>query len=497
MLEISHVAKSFGGVQSLKDVNLQVVAGEIHAILGENGAGKSTLMKIIAGAIPKNSGVIRIDGEEVNFKSPQAAKDKGVGIIYQEFSLVPALSVAENVFLHTLNEQPIINWKKLYASAQQLIQSLNFNLDVKAPVAQLSVAQQQVVEIAKALTGKVKVLILDEPSAVLGPADIHKLFSTLRLLREQGTAIIYISHHLDELVELSDRITILKDGITVNTFVTAQTNKNELVHAMLGRSLNAMFPEKESFSIEPENIRNYTFKGIRINGKLSPVSIHIRSGEILGIGGLVGSGRTELLRAVFGADVQPTKSITRNNRDLPVKNPRMAVLHGIGMVPEDRKQHGGILDISIKENISLSGYRKISGRFGFINQLKEKQVIQGLVNQLKVKLHSINNPLNALSGGNQQKVILAKWLNIDADLLLIDEPTRGVDIGARAEIYRIIHNLAKNGLAIMMVSSDWEELMGLSDRIIIMKSGLVQGEQQRSGFSEEHLLRMAIGAGNE
>lgn len=492
MVEVSHVSKSFGGVQSLKDINLKVRKGEIHAILGENGAGKSTLMKIIAGALNRDSGNIRIDGEDVFFKSPHDAREKGIGIIYQEFSLVPALSVAENIFINQLKDRFFIDWKELNAKAVQIIRNLNFDLDVTLPVSKLSVAQQQVVEIAKALSTKVKVLILDEPSAVLGPSDILRLFETLRVLRDQGTAIIYISHHLEELFELSNRITILKDGVTVKTFETAETNRNELVHAMLGRNLETLFPEKEHFSIDSSLLRSYTMEGIKLGKWGAMVSCRVLSGEILGVGGLVGSGRTELLRAIFGADVNSSKSIVCNGQTLKVTNPRKAILHGIGMVPEDRKQHGGILNLSIRENISLTGYNKITKQFGFLKRDKETVIVEDLVKQLKVKLTSIDESLSSLSGGNQQKVILAKWLNINADLLLIDEPTRGVDIGARSEIYQIIHLLAQKGMAIIMVSSDWEELMGMSDRIIVMRSGQVQGELSRKKFSKESLLRMAI-----
>lgn len=496
MIEIKNISKSYGGVRSLKDVSLTVRKGEIHAILGENGAGKSTLMKIISAAINRDGGTIIFDGKEVNFKDTHAAKKAGIGIIYQEFSLVPALSVAENIFLHRLNDTAIINWAALYKSATDLIESLGFSIDVARPVCKLSISQQQVVEIAKALTEDVKLLILDEPSAVLGPAEIHKLFATLSALKQRGVAIIYISHHLDELLQLCDRITVLKDGVTIKTLETSKTNKDELVQAMLGKSLNAMFPQKQTVLKSTAPVNVYTIENIQLLKHSKPISITLRSGEIVGIGGLVGSGRTELLRALFAADVNNGKRIRCNDKDLVINSPKDAVLAGIGMVPEDRKHQGGLLNISILENISLPNYKRITNRLGFINNKFEQGIVHSFIKKLNIKLASVNNPLSSLSGGNQQKVILAKWLNIDAGLLLIDEPTRGVDVGARSEIYQIIYELSQSGLAIMMVSSDWEELMGLSDRILVMKNGSIQGEVSKPEFSEESLLRLAIGATN-
>lgn len=492
MIEIKGVARAFGGVKALKNVDLQIKAGEIHALLGENGAGKSTLMKILSGALEKDAGTIKIDGEEVHYKTTQGAREKGIGMIYQEFSLVPSLSVAENVFLHQLKNKTIINYKQIQEDAKKIINEIGFDLDVKKPVYQLSVAQQQVVEIAKALTGDVKVLILDEPSAVLGPADIHHLFATLRKLRDKGVALIYISHHLDELFELCDRITILKDGYSGETFDTKTTSRDELVASMLGRSLSTMFPDRSNIQFDI-NAKDYHFSNISIFGK-APLHFTLKSGEILGIGGLVGSGRTELLRAIFGADINNHKKISVGEKRFSLKNPKVAIAEGFGMVPEDRKKHGGLLSLSIGENISLANLKKISNKFGFIRSAQEKSIIDDLIKRLRVKIGSVNHPLSSLSGGNQQKVILAKWLNIDADVLLIDEPTRGVDVGARAEIYQIIHELAQTGLAIIMVSSDWEELMGLSDRILVMRDGEITLDLHRKEFKEETLIRYAIGA---
>ena len=492
MIALSGIKKSFGGVRALKDVNMRVAQGEIHALLGENGAGKSTLMKIVSGALPKDAGTISIDGEEVDFKNTQAAKNKGVGIIYQEFSLVPELSVAENIYLHRLKQRKLINWKKLYRDADSLIRSIDFVLDVKKKVKYLSVAQQQIVEIAKALSENPKLLILDEPSAVLGPADIQKLFSTLRSLRDQGVAVIYISHHLEELFQLVDAITVLKDGATVATLKTSETSKDELVELMLGRTLSTMFPDRSQQLIK-EGAKSFRFSSIQLFDNSESIEFEIKASEIVGIGGLVGSGRTELLRSIFAAESPRGRVVYANGHQLQVNSPLEAVRAGIGMVPEDRKQHGGMLTRSIAENISLTNYKKISNLMGFINQSKEAAIGAQLKQKLNIKIHSLHQPLSTLSGGNQQKVILAKWLNIDADLLLIDEPTRGVDVGAKAEIYSLINQLAENGMAILMVSSDWEELMELPDRVLVMRNGCIQGELSPGEINQERLLRLAIG----
>ena len=491
MIEISGVKKSFGGVKALKSVDLQVRAGEIHAVLGENGAGKSTLMKIISGAISKDAGEIKLDGVPVNFTSTQSAKDKGIGIIYQEFSLVPELSVAENIFLDRLQDQFFINWKKLQRQSEELISSLGFHMDVKRKVKSLSIAQQQVVEIAKALSKNVKVLILDEPSAVLGPDDIKKLFSSLVTLKSKGVAIIYISHHLDEVFSITDRITVLKDGQSVGSLITKETNKDQLVNMMLGRSLGALFPDKK-LAAATTGEKRIQIRDITLAPNQEGISFDLRPGEILGIGGLVGSGRTELLRAIFGADPNSGKVMV-GGEGLDTESPRRAVISGIGMVPEDRKQHGGLMGLSIAENISLSSYGKVSNGLGMIDRKKETQIVEQLQKMLNIKMHSPQQALGMLSGGNQQKVILAKWLNTDVDLLLIDEPTRGVDIGAKAEIYELLRELSSKGLAILMVSSDWEELLGLPDRVLIMRKAAVVGELEGEALTEETMLRMAIG----
>ncbi len=491
MLKLSNITKSFGGIKALKGINLEVEKGEIHALLGENGAGKSTLMKVLSGAYKGDEGHIFFNGEEIINNTPQKSKGHGIAIIYQEFSLVPDLSVTENLFMHRFTSQHWINWPSLYQEANQLIQELGFTIDVKKKVSQLSIAEQQIVEIAKALSQHVQLLILDEPSAVLGPHDVRLLFRMLKALKKKGVSVIYISHHLEELLELSDRITIIKDGYSVNTVITQGTTKEQLVAYMIGRELKDLYPQKHQTVDITQKIEIESL--VTVLNPL-PISFSIYKGEILGIGGLVGSGRTEVLESLFGASGIRKNKIIANGTAWSFKTPKESILRGWGMLPEDRKHKGGILALSIKDNISLANLSKIANRWGFIDRQKEYRIVSELVEKLKVKLEDINRPISTLSGGNQQKVILGKWLNLSPQVLLIDEPTRGVDVGARAEIYQIIQDLADRGLYILMVSSDVEELMGLSDRVLVFKSGKLQGELIRPDFSEDAILRLAVGA---
>lgn len=490
MLKLTNVYKSFGGVKALQGVDLEVNAGEIHAILGENGAGKSTLMKVISGAIAFDSGNLLFNNQEIKLNNPHLSKELGISIIYQEFSLIPDLTVAENIFFGN-NAYKWIKWEQLFDEARKLIHSLGFDIDVRKLTSELSIAQQQIVEIAKALSNSIKLLILDEPSAVLGSEEIKKLFTLLKQLRAKGIGIIYISHHLDELMTLTDRVTILKDGKTIGTVHTTDVNKDTLVHMMIGRELNQLYPHKDptyQFN-DPLHIENLSSTHFS-----SPLTFEVFKGEILGIGGLVGSSRTEILQSLFGNFSTDSGKITLGEVSFRPHSIKNMLSKGWGMVQEDRKKLGAVLDRSIKENISLANLKKISNAYGFIDSKKEQAVVDELVGKLKIKMGSDHDNLSTLSGGNQQKVILAKWLNRELKVLLIDEPTRGVDVGARFEIYQILQDLAYSGVYILMVSSDMEELLGISDRIMMMKSGAATGVVGRENFSEEVLLRMAIGA---
>jgi ribose transport system ATP-binding protein len=489
-VELRNISKSFGGITALKNVTLKVLPGEIHALVGENGAGKSTLMKILSGAYTKDTGQIFIDDTEVQIRNTHDSKKLGIGIIYQEFSLVPELSVAENIFLNQLGSAGMwLQWGKLKKKAEELINNLGFSIDPSLKAAALSIAQQQIVEIVKALSEHVRVLILDEPSAVLGTQEIQKLFDTLKKLKEEGVAIIYISHHLSEVFKIADRITVLKDGTSSGSSPVSETDRDSIIRLMLGRSLDAMYPLRDSV------IGEEALKVVDISQgeKVKKVSLSVKEGEILGIAGLVGSGRSETVRAIFAADKREKGRIFLSGKELKLRSPRTAVRMGIGMVPEDRKQHGVILSLTVKENISLTNYQEITGFLGFIKAKKESSNSAELIRKLTIKTENENQEVSKLSGGNQQKVVLAKWLNRNCRVMIIDEPTRGVDVGAKVEIYNLINELSQKGVAIIVISSETSELIGICDRIIVMRKGQIQGELTKKEFSEEEILRLSLG----
>jgi len=490
-VELRNISKSFGGIAALKSVTLKVMRGEIHALIGENGAGKSTLMKILSGAYTKDTGQIFIDGAEVHIRNTHDSKKLGIGIIYQEFSLVPELSVAENVFLNQLGKTGFwMKWGKMKKKAEEIINSIGFSINPSLRAGNLSIAQQQIVEIAKALSENVKVLILDEPSAVLGPQEIQKLFDILDRLKKEGVAIIYISHHLSEIFQIADRVTVLKDGTSSGSLRVSETDRDSIIKLMLGRTLDAMYPLRDS--VVGEEI--FKAVDIRFADKVKGVSLALKAGEIVGIAGLVGSGRSETVRAIFAADKRKKGKIFLSGKELQLRSPRNAVRNGIGMVPEDRKQHGVILALTVKQNISLTNFKGITDHFGFINAKKECKNAIELIRKLAIKTENENQEVVKLSGGNQQKVALAKWLNRDCKVLMIDEPTRGVDVGAKVEIYNLLHDLSNKGVAMLVVSSESSELMGICDRILVMRKGRIQGELAKMDYSEEDILRLSIGA---
>jgi len=488
-VELRNISKSFGGTKALKDVTLKIRSGEIHALVGENGAGKSTLMKILSGAIQEDTGKIFFDGKEAEIKNTQDSKNLGIGIIYQEFSLVPDLTVAENVFLNQIGENGIwMKWGKMKQKSDELIKSLGFKIDTAARVISLSIAQQQIVEIAKALSENVKVLILDEPSSVLGPHEIQRLFEILGKLKKEDVAIIYISHHLSEIFEIADRVTVLKDGVSCDSLLVSETNKDSIIRLMLGRTLNAMFPARDSYKGE----QIIKVDDIHFRDKVKGVSFEVKAGEVLGIAGLVGSGRTETVRAIFAAEKKSHGKIFLEGKEVHFRSPHTAVREGIGMIPEDRKKHGIILSLSIKQNISLTNLKEVSTRLGFIKASKEKNISNELIKRLTIKTQNENSEVSRLSGGNQQKVVLAKWIDRKCKVMIIDEPTRGVDVGAKVEIYNLINELARKEVAIIVISSETAELIGICDRILVMKKGEIQGELKKDEFSEESILRLAI-----
>jgi ribose transport system ATP-binding protein len=493
-LEMRNISKNFSGVHALKNVSLRIRDGEIHALLGENGAGKSTLMKILSGAYQKDAGEIFIDGNKVKITSPKDAKDMGIAVIYQEFMLAPDLTVAENIFIDKFSGgKALINWKKMRKDAQEQLSLLGFekNISPDAKCGSLTVAYQQVVEICKCLSRNVKILVLDEPTAVLTFNEIQKLFAVLKRLREKGVSIIYISHRLEEIFELSDTITVLKDGAYVETVSTCQINKHRLVNLMVGRELSDLFPYRNA-TIGDVALRVTDMNAGRM---VRNVSFEVRSGEIVGFGGLVGSGRTETMRAIFGVGRKESGTILYFGRDAIFRDPKDAVVKKLGMLPEDRKKQGVLLDQSIRINVTLSALQKITYPIGFIiNHKKEKDFVKEVLASISTKYSSIENNVNSLSGGNQQKVALAKWIASDCKCIIFDEPTRGVDVGAKAEIYKVINSFAEQGMAVIMVSSEMAEIIAMCDRAYVMSNGKIVGELKHDELSESNMIKLAMEA---
>lgn len=487
---VENVKKSFGGVHALKDIDLRVKKGSIHAVIGENGAGKSTLMKILSGIHLKDSGRILIDGEEVNFTTPKESQAKGIGIIHQELALSPDLTVAENIFLSDLGfGTQIINWKQINKQAHHALNMLGFHIDPTARTGDLTVAYQQMVEIAKALAQNIKVLILDEPTAVLSSQEIDILFTQLKRLQAKGVTIVYISHRLEELFRLSDTITVIKDGETVTELVTKDCTENDIILNMVGRQFKDLYPPKTT----PQDELAFEVKGLSTVDLLKDINLTVKRGEIVGLAGLVGSGRSELARCLFGIDKYSHGEIIKDGQVLKIKSPVDTMKYGIGLVPENRKEQGVILSRPIHENMTLSNLKSACyKKFGIFDNKKEQALALELQKRMVIKLGSLNDPISSLSGGNQQKVVIAKWLNTNCDLLILDEPTRGVDVGAKVEIYHIINFLAKNGYAVIVISSELVEVIGLANRVYVMSEGEITGELRDEALTEPNIMRLAL-----
>lgn len=486
---INQVKKSFGGVHALKSIDLKVKHGTIHAIVGENGAGKSTLMKILSGIYIKDGGTILIDGKEVHFTSPKQSRENNIGIIYQELALAPDLTVAENIFLGDLGfGGPTVNWKTLNQKAARVLANLGFHIPPTARLGSLSVAYQQMVEIAKSLARDVKILILDEPSAVLSNREIDILFSQLKLLKGQGVTILYISHRLDEIFAIADAITVIKDGETVTDLDPKTCSEDDIISSMVGRKFENLYPTKN----QPGEQEILRIEGLSTKSLLSDISLTARKGEIVGLAGLVGSGRTEISRCLFGLDSISAGKIIKNGKTITIKHPADAMRQGIGLVPESRKEQGAIMSRPIRENMTLSSLKRVCYRFGIINYRQERAFSEHSRQRLAIKLGSIEDPISSLSGGNQQKVVIAKWLNTDCDLLILDEPTRGVDVGAKVEIYNVIHELAQKGYAIIVISSEMIEVISLAHRVYVMSEGTITRELTGDDITEENIMRFAI-----
>jgi ribose transport system ATP-binding protein len=493
LLKLEGISKSFPGVRALHDVHLEVRKGEVHALLGENGAGKSTLMKILSGAYTRDAGEIYWDGRPIVIHHPREAQDLGIGIIYQEFNLVPQLSIAENVWI---SREPfrnralqLIDWKEMRRRTQDLLDELHLPLDPKRLVAGLGVAQQQMVEIAKALSLDARLLIMDEPTSALTDTEINQLFTLIRRLKERGVSVVFISHHLDEVFQICDRGTVLRDGEYIDTVELAQVTEDDIIRLMVGRNLDQQYPKVSSLRGE-EALR---VEGLNRKGVLHDISFTAYAGEILGIAGLVGAGRTELMRAVFGADPIDSGQVYIFGKEVAVKSPQVAIRAGVGLLPEDRKQQGLVLMLSVLHNISMASLDQLTSSL-LLRLGDERKQAGGFIDKLRIMTPSLNQPVQYLSGGNQQKVVLAKWLASHSKILIFDEPTRGIDVGAKVEVYNLMNNLVENGVAVVMVSSEMPELLGMSDRILVMHEGRIAAELSRQEATQEKVLAAAMGA---
>ncbi|MBC8718472.1 MULTISPECIES: sugar ABC transporter ATP-binding protein [Brucella/Ochrobactrum group] len=493
VLDISDVAKSFGPVVALKRMNLTVRRGRVHTLLGENGAGKSTLMKILAGLFKPTSGTILFKGEPYTPKNPRDARASGISIVFQELSLSRNLSVAENILA---NNEPsrfgFIRERELNMEATRLIAELGLPVDARAKVGDLSIAQRQLVEIAKGLSRPADVVILDEPTSSLSDSEAEILFTIIERLKAQGTAVIYISHRMEEIMRLSDDITVVRDGEYVTTTEKSQTSIDKLIALMVGREMNDIYPPREAprpSAIVPSILET---RNLSVPGKFNNVSIDVKPGEVLGLFGLVGSGRSDVMKALFGM-LHPTGDILLDGKPINLASPAQAIANGIAFVTENRKEEGLVLPHSVERNINMVALGQLAGPFGLMRSSAERSSAKAEVLRLAIKTASIDTVAGSLSGGNQQKIVLAKWLQMKPKILILDEPTRGVDVGAKFEIYRIIRELAAHGAAILMVSSELPEVLGLSDRVVVMHNKHVAATLDADGLTPETVMSYAAG----
>ncbi len=491
MLQLSGIKKQFGSIQVLHGVDLHVEAGEVHALLGENGAGKSTMMKILSGILEPSAGTITIDGQDHTFANYDQAIEAGVGIVFQEFSLIPYLSAVENMFLarEMKTRLGLLDRRAMRTRAKEILARLDVDLPLDVPIAQLSVAEQQFVEIAKALPLEARILVLDEPTATLTPTEVEHLFKVMRELRKQGVAIIFISHHLEEIFEICDRITVLRDGEFVGSCKVSDTDNDRLVEMMVGRRIENSFPPKTGpaegakIMLEAEEVQ------LRKGGPIS--RFQLREGEILGFAGLVGSGRTETALAMLGAWSAARCKVLVDGVETRFSEPAEALGHGIGLLPESRKEQGLITSFSILQNVSINNYGKYRKHHWFIDLKKEMTCTEEAMASVRVKAQGATARVDTLSGGNQQKVVIARWLNHDMKVLIFDEPTRGIDVGAKAEIYQLMRDFTAQGYAIIMISSELPEVIGMSDRVCVFRSGGIVATVEGADINSEEIMTHA------
>lgn len=494
VLQMKNIEKGFSGVSVLKKAGIEVAKGEVQILLGENGAGKSTLMKILAGAYTKDAGEIIYKGKPVEINSPKDAEKLGISIIYQEFNLVPYLSVAENMFL---GKEPMskipgkIDFETIYTKSKEMLDRLDVDIDPKTIVADLGIAQQQMVEIAKSLSVNADIIIMDEPTAALTEKEINSLFEIIHKIKSEGVSIIYISHRLEEFSIIGDRVTVMRDGETVGMVNMKETTIDELIKLMVGREIGNKFPKvdikKGDTLLEVKNLNR--------KGVFKDINFSLRKGEILGISGLMGAGRTEVMRGIFGVDPIDSGEIIIDNKKVIIKTEKHAISHGIGFVTENRRDEGLVLSMDVKENITLGTLSEFLNNPVKLDLKSEIDTTNSYIDKLKIKTTGYQQKTGTLSGGNQQKIVIAKWLLADSKILIVDEPTRGIDVGAKLEIYNIMNELVKDGVGIIMISSELPEIIGMSDRILVMCRGEITGEISRDEADQEKIMYYATGGG--
>ncbi|GIP23820.1 sugar ABC transporter ATP-binding protein [Paenibacillus sp. J22TS3] len=489
-IQMNHIHKSFGTNRVLTGVDFELREGEVHALMGENGAGKSTLMNILIGLHQRDEGTIVIDGQEKYFSSPKEAEEYGIAFIHQELNVWPDMTVLENLFIgkEIRNKAGFLNTKQMKTLALKQFRKLSVTIPLHQEVGELSVGQQQMIEISKALMTNAKVIVMDEPTAALTEREIQKLFEIIASLKSQGVSVVYISHRMEEIFAICDRITVMRDGKTVDTKEIPHTDFDEVVKKMVGRELTERYPAREP---KPGEVI-LEVKQAGSKGRFENVSFQVRAGEIVGFSGLMGAGRTEIMRAIFGLDSLDSGEIWVRGHKVNIRKPEDAVKLGIGFITEDRKDEGLVLDFSIRKNMALPSLTSFASK-GFISTSKEQEFVDMLIKRLQIKTQSGETPARSLSGGNQQKVVIAKWLGIGPRLLILDEPTRGVDVGAKREIYQLMNELTDRGVAIIMVSSELPEVLGMSDRIMVIHEGKLSGELSREEATQEKIMTLATG----
>ena len=490
LLTLTEVHKTFGAVRALRGVDLALYSGEAHALVGENGAGKSTLVKILAGAHRPDDGDMSLDGKPLALSGPADARDAGIAVIYQEPTLFPDLSVAENIFMGRQPQRRLrrIDGQAMHRQCADLFDRLGVSLDPHRPARGLSIADQQLVEIAKALSFDARILIMDEPTAALSGVEVERLFAVVRSLCDAGSAVLFVSHRLDEVFELCKRVTVLRDGAWVSTDPTADLTPDQVIRRMVGREVSAMYPKQDATIGDPV----LEVRDLARLGAFEDISFSVRSGEIVALAGLVGAGRSEVARAIFGVDRYDRGSVLVNGKRLSAGRPAAAMKAGLALVPEDRRQQGLVMELSVERNANLT-HRWALSRFGWLSRRTERASARQWTDLLRVKTSTVTAPVSTLSGGNQQKTVLAKWLATEPQVLIVDEPTRGIDVGTKAEVHRLLSELAGRGVAVLMVSSELPEVLGMADRVLVMHEGRLTGEIDRSEADEESVMFAATG----